>query len=837
MPKEKINLDSKKDNSLFGTLINQDLAEEIQRSYLDYAMSVIVSRALPDVRDGLKPVARRILFSMWMQGLRSTSKFRKSAHVIGDVLGKYHPHGDTAVYDALARLTQDFSLRYQLIAGQGNWGSIDGDAPAAMRYTETKLSRISDELMTDIEKETVMMVDNYDGTRQEPKVLPSKLPQFLLNGTLGIAVGMATNVPPHNLKEICGALNHLIEKPSSTVEDLMQFIQGPDFPTGAAIYDKKEILQAYATGRGRIVTRAQASIDEIKSGHRIVITEIPYLVNKANLIIKIADHVKSKRLEGIRDIRDESDKDGIRVVIELKKDANPRKVLNRLYAITDLQKTFHMNMLALVDRGRQPKVLTLKEVLQEHIKHRQDVITKRTEFDLKKAKARAHILEGLKKALDHIDAIISAIKKSKNKEEAHINLKKNFSLSDAQATAILEMRLQTLSGLERKKVEDELKEKKQLIKDLESILGDPKKVLRIIKDDYQSLAKVYGDERRTKVHARGVSEFTQEDLVPDDPTIVSVTRGGYIKRLSPSTYKSQGRGGKGVKGMTTKEEDVVDTFLATTTHQMLLFFTNRGRVFSTQAFEIAETTRTAKGAALQNFLELGADEKVTAVQALPSGSESKYLVMATRQGVIKKTPRADFTNIRRSGLKAINLKAGDALEWVNASSGEDQIILVTALGQAIRFSEKGVRPMGRTAAGVRGIKLKKDDEVVTMHVIAAQDKSDYEVLVISESGFGKRTKLQEYRQQGRGGSGIKTAKVTAKTGRLVAADIIETKQVDNTDLFIISEKGQVIRIDAASVRLTSRATQGVRVMRPDAQNGKVATFTSLTRPIPATLKK
>lgn len=814
-----------------GRLVAQNLAEQIQQSYLDYAMSVIVSRALPDVRDGLKPVARRVLYSMWSLGLRSGAKFRKSAHVIGDVLAKYHPHGDTAVYDALARLTQDFSMRYPLISGQGNWGSIDGDAPAAMRYTETKLAQIADELMLDIDKQTVDMADNYDGTRREPRLVPSRLPQFLLNGTLGIAVGMATNVPPHNLNEVCEAAAYLIDHPKAAAEDLVKFVKGPDFPTGAAIYDKKEILRAYATGKGSIVMRATADIEEMKAGtHRIVISEIPYLVNKAMLITKIAEAVKDKRIEGIKDLRDESDKDGIRIVIELKKDAFPKKVLNRLYTLSDLQKTFHVNMLALVEGGRQPKVLTLKEVLNEHIEHRREVIFRRTQYDLDRARERAHILEGLKKALDHIDDIIAVIKKSKSREAAHVNLRREYQFSDAQATAILEMRLQTLSGLERKKIEDELIEKRRLILVLEGILKDKKKVLDIIKNDYEDLKKRYGDARRTRVFASPAGEFTEEDLVPDEPTIITVTRGGYVKRLATSTYHVQGRGGKGVRGLTVKEEDVVDIFLATTTHKELLFFTNRGRVFSIKAYEIPPSARTAKGQALPNFLELGPDEKVTAVQgtALKNDETGAYILMATSMGMVKKTPVEDFANIRRSGLRAINLKEGDRLEWVGVSSGRDQVLLTTNQGQAIRFAEKDVRPMGRAAAGVRGVSLRKNDEVVAMHVIPAGAEKTMEVLVIMREGYGKRTPMPEYRQQKRGGSGIKTANVTSKTGPVVTAAVVGAGDLPATHLFIISDKGQVIRIAAQEVSRLGRATQGVRVMRPSATSGKVATFTTWT---------
>lgn len=813
-----------------GTLIDQGLSEEIQRSYLDYAMSVIVSRALPDVRDGLKPVARRILYSMWRQNLRSTAKFRKSANVVGDVMARYHPHGDSAIYDAVARLAQNFSLRYPLIDGQGNWGSIDGDAPAAMRYTEARLKKIADESLIDIEKETVDFADNYDGTRKEPSVLPSRLPQFLVNGTVGIAVGMATNVPPHNISEVCKAAAYLIDNPDATVEDLLTFVKGPDFPTGAAVYNKKEILQAYATGKGSIVTRAITNIEEDKRGaYRIIVQEIPYLVNKAALITRIAEGVKAGRLLGIRDLRDESDKDGIRVVIELKKDAYPKKVLNQLYAATDLQKTFHVNMLALVDRGRQPRVLTLRDVLGEHIKHRQEVVTRRTQFDLDRARERAHILEGLKKALDHIDKVIATIRKSSTREVAHVNLRKNFELSEAQATAILEMRLQTLAGLERKKIEDELAEKKKIIAHLSAILKDVKKVLAIVKGDYEAIVKEYGDERRTRVFAKAVGDFSQEDLVPDEPIVVTITRGGYIKRMATSTYHVQRRGGKGVKGMTTKEEDIVDMFLATTTHKQLLFFTNRGRVFSTNAYEIPETSRTAKGQAVQNFLELASGEVVTALQALPAKEDvAEYLIMATRQGLIKKTSRTQFENIRRSGLRAITLKGDDTLEWVAPSSGKDTVLLVTKRGQAVQFSEKDVRAMGRTASGVRGITLRKEDEVVAMHVIEPGVTKSAEVLIVTEEGFGKRTPLADYRLQRRGGTGIKTASITKKTGSIVKAAVLGSGTLSVTDILIISQHGQVIRVPAGSVSRQGRATQGVRVMRSGEKSGKVATFTTWT---------
>ncbi len=814
-----------------GSLIPQELSAEIQKSYLDYAMSVIVSRALPDVRDGMKPVARRILYSMWRQNLRSTARHRKSANVVGDVMARYHPHGDASIYDALARLVQDFSMRYPLIDGQGNWGNIDGDSPAAMRYTEARLKKISDEMLTDIAKDTVDFVDNYDGSKKEPMLLPSAIPQFLVNGTIGIAVGMATNVPPHNIKEICQAAIHLIEHPEATIQDLMKYVHGPDFPTGGAIYNKKDILQAYATGKGGIVTRAIADIEEAKNGtFRIIVNEIPYLVNKSQLITKIAENVKADRIQGIRDLRDESDKDGIRIVIELKRDAYPKKVLNQLFDTTDLQKTFHVNMLALVDNGKQPKVLTLKEAILEHIGHRKEVIIRRTKFDLERARERAHILEGLKIALDHIDEVISTIRKSQTRETAHVNLRKNFKLSDAQATAILEMRLSALAGLERKKVEDELKEKKMLIKELEGILKDPKKVAAIVNADYEAIVKQYGDERRTRVVSGGIGEFSQEDLIPDEPTVITITRGGYIKRIPTSTYQVQNRGGKGVKGMTTKEEDIVDLFLATTTHKQLLFFTNQGRVFSTNAYEIPATARAAKGQAIQNFLELAPNEKVTAVQDVPDAEEAgEYLVMATRGGIIKKTSREEFLNIRRTGLKAITLNDGDTLEWVGVSAGTDRIIIATKNGQAILFSEKDIRPMGRTAAGVHAMKLKGSDEVVAMYVIRA-GQDDQEVMVITKEGFGKRTPLSQYRIQKRAGSGIRTAQVTAKTGSIVQAVVLRGESVKDTDILIVSEKGQVIRISASSVSKQGRSTQGVRVMRPSDKSGKISTFT-LWRPI------
>ena len=816
----------------------REITEELKDSYLDYAMSVIVGRALPDVRDGLKPVHRRILYAMWDMGLRSNAKLRKSATVVGETLGKYHPHGDMAVYDTLARLAQDFSMRYPLIQGQGNFGSIDGDAPAAMRYTECRLTPLAEEMLADIDKDTVNWIDNYDGTRQEPTVLPAKLPQLLLNGSLGIAVGMATSIPPHNLTELVDGLVHLIDHPKATSEDLLKFIKGPDFPTGGAIYDRSAVSQAYSTGKGGIINRGIAKVEETKKGNfYILITEIPYQVNKATLLEKIAELVKEKKLEGIRDIRDESSREGLRVVIELKSEAYPQKILNRLYKLTDLQKTFHLNLLALVD-GLQPQVLSLKDILAQYISHRKEVVMRRTQFDLNRARERAHILEGLKKALDHIDAIISTIKKSPTKEEAHKNLCARFKFSAAQATAILEMRLQTLAGLERQKIEDELKEKIKLIKELEAILKDPRKVLDVVQREFLAIKEKYGDERKTKVFISPVGEFKEEDLVPEEECMITLTQGGYVKRMNPKNYKAQKRGGKGMIGITTREEDVVKYLACVSTHDNLLFFTNTGRVFQTKAYEIAEGSRVARGQAIVNFLQLAPGERVTALVATkeplknlkknnpPAGGqalEDNFLVMATKNGIIKKTEIKDFANVRRSGLIVITLKKGDELRWAKATSGSDEIILVTAKGQSIHFREKDVRPMGRAAAGVRGILIKRDDELVSMEIIQAKWKNQnakMELLVVTENGYGKKTDVKQFKVQHRGGSGIKAVQVTSKTGKLVIAEILEP---DEQDLIAMSDKGQTIRTSLASVSLLGRATQGVRIMKLE-PGDKVATI-------------
>ena len=811
-----------------GKIKPKEITEEMQDSYLDYAMSVIVSRALPDVRDGLKPVHRRILYAMSEIGLNHTAKFRKSAAVVGEVMAKYHPHGDASIYEALVRMAQNFSLRYPLVNGQGNFGSIDGDNAAAMRYTECRLTQMGEELLADIEKETVDWQPNYDSTKQEPKFLPSKIPQLLLNGTTGIAVGMATSVPPHNLGELTDGLIHLIDRPKASVEDLLNFVKGPDFPTGGAIYNKKDVLAAYSTGRGPITTRGTVEILEKKAGQQfqIIVTEIPFLVNKSALIEHIADLVKDKRIEGIKNLRDESDREGMRIVIELKSDAAPQKVLNSLYKLTDLQKTFHLNMLALVE-GIQPQVLSLKSILENFIKHRQEVVVKRSKFDLARAKERAHILEGMDKALDQIDAIIKAIKKSADKDEARQNLLKKFKFTEVQANAILEIKLQTLAGLERKKIEDELKEKKQFIKELTLLLADPKKILEAIKKELLELKGKYGDDRRTKVFASPIGEFKEEDLIPQEETVIILTHGGYIKRLKPSAYRMQKRGGKGTIGITTREEDAVEHFLSGYTHDNVLFFTTQGRVFQSHVYEIPEATRQARGKAVVNFLNLGPHETVTAVVTYGKTTENifKHLVMATKNGIIKKTPVEDFASVRRSGLIAIKLKRDDILKWVKFSSGEDEVVLITSLGQAIRFNEKDIRPMGRNAAGVTGMRIKKGDELVGMDIVAKKReiaKKGY-LLIITENGFGKRTALKAYRLQRRGGSGIKTAKITSKTGRIVSARIVSEEE---KELIAISQKGQVLRTDFQNIKIAGRQTQGVTIMRLE-KGDKVATITCL----------
>jgi DNA gyrase subunit A len=801
---------------------SREISEEMRDSYIDYAMSVIVSRALPDVRDGLKPVHRRILYAMHEDGQRHDSKYRKSALVVGNTLGRYHPHGDISVYDALARMAQNFSLRYTMIDGQGNFGSID-DSPAAMRYTECRLSRVGEEILKDIEKNTVNFIDNYDGTRKEPTVLPSPLPQLLLNGSMGIAVGMATNIPTHNLSELCEATVHLIDNPKDTTEDLFEFVKGPDFPTGGEIFDQKGILQAYSQGQGPILVRGKAEIvDQEKTGRQqIIISEIPFLVSKSTLIEQFANLVQEKKVDGIKDIRDESDKEGLRIVMDLQKECYPQKILNCLYKFTELQKTFHLNMLALVD-GIQPRVLNLVEILGFFVEHRKEVIYRRVKFDLEKAKERAHILEGLHRCLANIDEVIRIIKNSASREEAQKNLMKRFRLDEIQANAILETKLAALAKLERKKIEDELKELEAKIKEFTAILNSPKRILDIIKKELIQLKETYGDDRKTKVHVAGVGEIAEEDLIPAEETIVTLTQGGYIKRINPDTYKLQKRGGKGLVGMKTVGEDIVEHFLTANTHDNLLFFSDSGKVFRSPVYEIPEGQRVAKGRGLLNFLEISPQDKILSLVPLCKEDQNlgvKYLVMATKDGIIKKTALSGFDNVRKSGLIAITLKKDDLLKGVSKSSGSDDVILITKKGKSIRFNEKSLREMGRPASGVRGIKLGGGDKIVGMDVVPApKDKEDKRyVLVITENGYGKRTDIKEYRLQGRGGSGIITAKLSAKTGEIMASKAL----TDQEDLIVISQKGQVIRTEIKSIPILSRSTQGVRIMRLD-EGDKVA---------------
>ncbi len=791
---------------------NREIVEEVQQSYLEYAMSVIVARALPDVRDGLKPVHRRILYSMQEMGLRHNAKYQKSAKVVGHAMGNYHPHGDSAIYDSLARMAQDFSLRYPLIDGQGNFGSIDGDSPAAMRYTEARLDSIADQLLADIDKDTVNFRDNYDGSHQEPSVLPTRVPNLLINGSMGIAVGMATNIPPHNLTEVIDAMSHLIDQPEADVKELMQFVKGPDFPTGATIYNEHDITNAYATGRGPVVMRGKAEIVEGKRGFQIIVTEIPYQVNKAELIVKIADLHKEKKIDGIHDLRDESDKDGMRIAIDLKKDAFPRKVLNQLYKYTELQKSFHFNMLALVD-GIQPQILGLKGMLEKFIDHRKEVVIRRSKFELQKAKDRAHILEGLKIALDHIDEVIKIIRASASKEEAAANLMKKFKLSDRQAAAILDMRLQALAGLERKKVEEELAEKLKLIAYLEDLLKSPKKILGVVKEEFKEIREKYGDERRTKVVKSALREIGEEELIPEEDSLFMLTKDGYIKRMAPDTLKAQKRGGKGLIGMATKEEDVVSQFFLANTHDNILFFTNSGKVFQTKGYEVPESSRQSKGKAIVNFLQVSPSDLITAIVPIPKDQKRMYLFMATEKGVIKKVEMDAFSQVRRNGMIAIKLNGDDRLGWVLPTSGDDQISLVTSDGNAIRFKEKDVRPMGRGASGVIGIRLEDKSRVVGADVIPSGSEKGLYLLVLMENGYGKRSDLKSYKIQKRGGHGIMTAKLTPKTGNLVSAHI--TTEEDK-EIIAVSRRGQVIRTSIDSISILGRATQGVRVMRLDA---------------------
>jgi DNA gyrase subunit A len=785
-----------------------NISTEMKEAYLDYAMSVITSRALPDVRDGLKPVHRRILYAMHEMGLTSGGRFRKSAAVVGDVLGKYHPHGDVAVYDSMVGMAQEFSYRYPLIFGQGNFGSIDGDGAAAMRYTEAKMAKISGEILRDLEKNTVDFRPNYDQTRKEPIVLPTAVPSLLLNGTLGIAVGMATNIPPHNLGEVVDATLHLIKEKDATTEDLMQFIKGPDFPIGGIVYNRADLLHAYSTGRGGVVTRGEAEIVEQKSGmFQIIITSIPYRVNKSTLIESIAGLVQEKKLEGIKGLRDESAKD-IRIAIDLKNGVNPQKVLNYIYRHTQLEQSFHFNIVALVDGV--PQTLSLKSMLSEFIGHRQVVVKRRTEFDLQKAKDREHILLGLKKALDHIDRVITVIRASKDTLVAKMNLMKEFKFSELQAVAILEMRLQKLAGLERKNVELELKEKQELIKELESLLSSPKKMLGVISSELEAIKEKYSDPRRTKVVAGGVKAINEEDLIPEKESVLVFTKGGYVKRTDPSEYKSQKRGGVGVIDIEPKEEDFVTMLVSANTHSELLFFTNLGKAYQIKMYDIPEGKRATKGKSIVNFISLEGDEKVTSI--LPIDKETKKtvetLMMVTANGTVKKVNAESFKDVRRSGLIAIKLEKGDELQAVLPITKGDDVMLATTLGQSIRFKEADVREMGRNAGGVRAIKLAKGDVVIGVDRIA-KGENNLALLTMGSQGLGKKTGIKEYKTQKRGGSGIKTAKVTAKTGKLIVAKLVG----EESEIIAVSQKGQVIRVNLDSIPTSGRQTQGVTIMK------------------------
>lgn len=779
----------------------------MEDSFFRYSMSVIIDRALPDVRDGLKPVHRRILYSMNQNGNRSNAKFVKSARIIGDVMGKYHPHGDSAIYDSMVRLAQDWTMRYTLVQGQGNFGSMDGDPPAAHRYTEARLDKPAEELLADIEKETVDFRDNFDGSEQEPMVLPAKLPNLLLNGQVGIAVGMATSIPTHNLGELVDATVELIDNPEATVDDLLKHVKGPDFPTGAIVYGGAPMWQAYQTGRGSVTIRAVANIEETKRGrHRIVVTEMPYAVNKATLIEKIAELVKEKKITSISDLRDESARGNVRVVIELKKDAYPKKVLNQLYKLTALQTNFHYNMLALVD-GKQPRILGLRDILSEFIKHRRSVVRRRTEFELKKAEARAHILEGYKIALDHIDEVIKTIRASKTQEEAEKSLIARFGLSEIQAKAILAMQLRRLTGLEREAIENELREILALIEKLKGILADEQEILNIIKNELIEMKEKYGDQRRSKMINHELGKFSDEELIPEEDSVVLLTSENYIKRTLASDYRKQNRGGKGKRGMTTKETDVIEHMIPAGTHDWLLFFTNRGRVFRLKAYEVPAASLQAKGVAAVNLLQLQPEEKITAIIKFEKDAKDDgYLFMATVKGTIKKTPVKDYANIRTNGLIAIKLDDGDELRWIKRSSGNDDILISTSAGQAIRFNEKDARSMGRAARGVRGVRLRPNDSVVGMD-IANDDRT---LLVISENGYGKATKISNFPSHKRGGVGIKAAVVTAKTGPIIS---VKTIQQDDIEALLVSTQGQTIRVSLKDIPVLGRTTQGVRIMK------------------------
>lgn len=799
-----------------GKIVPVNLEHEMKNCYIDYAMSVIVARALPDVRDGLKPVHRRILYAMQEAGMGSNKPYKKSARIVGEVLGKYHPHGDSSVYDAIVRMAQDFSMRYMLADGHGNFGSVDGDPAAAMRYTEVRMSKIAELMLQDIDKDTVEFVPNYDESLKEPSVLPAKFPQLLVNGTSGIAVGMATNIPPHNMSEVIDGTLMLIDNPDATIEELMTVIKGPDFPTAGLILGKEGIRQAYTTGRGIIKMRANAHIETMSNGKpRIIVTELPYQVNKARLVEKIAQLVRDKQIEGITDLRDESDRNGMRVVVDLRKDSNPNVILNQLYKHTQLQESFGVIMLALVDG--KPQVLNLKQVLHYYIKHQEDVITRRTKYELAKAEARAHILEGLTIALDHLDAVITTIRESRTADIAREALMTGFKLSEKQAQAILDLRLQRLTGLERDKIQEEYQEVLKAIEEYKAILADEMRILGIIKDELTQVKEKYGDERRTKLTI-DTSEIDVEDLIAEEDVVITLTHNNYIKRMPLDTYRRQNRGGKGIKGMGTKETDFVENMLITTTHHTILFFTTRGRVYHLKAYEIAEASRQAKGTAIINLLQLDKGEKITAVIQVKGFDPDRYLFMATRKGIVKKTSLSEFSNMRKTGLNAINLDDDDDLIGVKFTDGESYLMLGTKGGKAIAFSEDDVRAMGRTARGVKGISLGMGDEVVGMDILT----HNAEVLTVTEGGYGKRTPTEEYRSQTRGGKGLINMKVTDKTGYVIGIKVVHPDQ----ELMLITTDGIVIRTNVEDISVISRNTQGVKLMST-AENDKVASMATM----------
>ena len=788
------------------TIVDIDIEKRMKEAFIDYAMSVIVSRALPDVRDGLKPVHRRILYAMSELNMTPDKPYRKSARLVGDVLGKYHPHGDAAVYDAMVRLAQDFSLRYMLVDGHGNFGSVDGDSPAAMRYTEARMSKLSLDMLRDIEKNTVDFIPNFDDTLKEPSVLPARFPNLLVNGSSGIAVGMATNIPPHNLGEVINAIIKVIDEDNVSIEDLMQIVKGPDFPTAGIIMGKEGIRNAYTTGRGRIVVRARAEIEEHGNNRqRIIVTELPYQVNKARLIENIANLVREKRLEGISDLRDESDRDGMRIVIELKKDANANVVLNQLYKNTQMQDTFGAIMLALVNN--QPKILNLRQFIDYYLEHQKDVILRRTRFDLDKAEARAHILEGLKVALDNLDEVINLIRSSKTPADAKEGLMERFKLSEKQAQAILDMRLQTLTGLQREKIEDEYKELLEKIKYFKEVLSSETLVFQIVKEELLEIKSRYADERRTEI-APSADDIDIEDLIKEENCVITLTHFGYIKRLPADTYKSQRRGGKGITALTTRENDFVENIFTSSTHHYILFFTNKGKTYRLKAYEIPEAGRQAKGMAIVNLLQLDPDETIKAVIPVPEYNEGQYLLMSTKNGLIKKSNLLEYANVRKGGLIGITLKENDELIDVRLTDGNSKVVIVTKQGMSITFDEKDVRPIGRVSQGVKGITLNDDDYVIGMEPIPDSNAC---LLAITENGFGKRTELEEYRVQTRGGKGVLTYKVTPKTGTVVGIKVVN----ENDDIILISSDGIIIRLEVKGISVLGRNTQGVTLMRMD----------------------